>query len=92
VFELLEGRVVIGRQHFPVGINVHACPFGLLEKFFHVFEIVARDQDAGVFPNPDVDFRDLWIAVCRRVGLVKKRHGIYRHLSGFHDHRDHFIR
>jgi len=36
-----EGWVVVGRQHFAVGVHIHAGTLGLLEEFFHVLEIMA---------------------------------------------------
>jgi len=88
---LLEGGVVVRGQHFAVGVHVHAGALGLLEEFFHILQVVAGDQDAGVVPHAEIHFADLGIAVGRGVGLVEERHGGNGIGSRLHDHADHIV-
>ena len=80
--ELLEGRVVVGGQHLRVGVDVHAGAFGLLQELLHVLEIVARDQDAGIVPDPQGNARDFGLPVGGRVGPVDEGHGDDGHTPG----------
>ncbi len=88
---LLERRVVIGRQHFAVRVDIHAGSLRLLEEFFHVAEVMAADQDARIAANADVHFRDFGVAVRGCVGLVQESHGFDSLFPGFHNHSDHLV-
>ncbi len=39
----LEGRVIIGGEHFTMGIDIHPGTLCLFQEFFHIFKVVARD-------------------------------------------------
>jgi len=83
VAELLESGVVVGGQHFGVGVHVHARTFGLLEQHLQVAQIVAGNQDAGVGAHANVDLGDLGIAVGTGVGGIKQSHNAYALVAGF---------
>ena len=87
----LEGRVVVGRQHLAVGVDIDAGALGLLEQFLHVLEVVAADEDAGIGPHADVDLGDLRDAVGRGVGLVQQGHRRHRRLAGLQHQGDHLV-
>ena len=87
----LESRIIIGRQHFAVGININTSACGLLEEFFHVFEIMAGDQNTGVVAHTNVDTGDFRIAVGCRMGLIEQGHGRHGDLTTFQHLANHFI-
>ena len=91
VIVLLEGRVVVGRQHLAVGVDVDPCPLGLLQQLLHILQIVSGDKYPRVAPHSQVDLGDLRVAVGLRVGLVEQRHRGDGVLAGLHDHRDHVV-
>ncbi len=72
----LEGRVIIGRQHFAVGVDIDACTVGLLQELFQVFQIVAGNKNARVPAHADVHLRDFGFAVGFGIGLVEQGHGL----------------
>ena len=54
----LESRVVIGRKHFPVRIDIDARTFGLLQQLFHILKVMAAYQYTGLFlPMLTCNFR-----------------------------------
>jgi len=67
---LLKGRIVVGRKHFPVCINIHPGPFRLDEQLFEVLQIMATDQDGRVVSNPDIYFGEFWVTVGCGVSLI----------------------
>ena len=81
--ELLESGVVVGGQHFGVGVHVHARTFGLLEQHLQVAQIVAGNQDAGVGAHANVDLGDLGISVGAGVGGIQQSHNAYALVAGF---------
>ena len=44
---LFKGRVVVGRQHFRVGVHVNPSTLGLFQQHLQIPQIVAGDQNAG---------------------------------------------
>jgi len=68
-----------------MGVHVDARAFRLLQELFEVLEVVARDEDARVGPNADIDAGDLGVAVGGGVGLVQQGHGVDRCLARLHD-------
>ncbi len=77
---LLEGRVVVSRQHLRVGVDVHSGSLGLLQEHLQVPQVVAGDQDARVLPHADVDPGDLRVSVGGGVGLVQQGHARKRRI------------
>ena len=82
VWTFFECRIVMGRKHLGVGVNVNAGSLGLLKKHFQVVKIVAGNQDSGVFAGANVDFCDFRISKSFGVGLVKKCHAANAEFSG----------
>jgi hypothetical protein len=52
VFIFLESGLVVGRQHFAVGVDVDTRALGLLEQLLHVLEVMAGDQDGWIARTP----------------------------------------
>ena len=65
----------MGRQHFAVGIDVHAGSGRLFEQFFKILQIMSADENTRIFAHPDIDFGDFGIAVGGRIGFVEQCHG-----------------
>ena len=80
---LLEGRVVMGGQHFRVGVHVNACAFGLLEQHFKVAQVMPGNEDAGIAAHADVDLGNFWVAVGTGIGSIQQGHGRYAELARF---------
>ncbi len=91
VVVFLEGRVVVGRQHLAVGVDIDAGALGLLQQFLQVLQVVAADEDAGVGAHADVDLGDLRVAVGGGVGLVQQGHGLDGHLARLQHQGDHLV-
>ncbi len=87
----LEGGVVVGRQHFTVGVHIHTGTLGLLEELLHILEVMAGDEDSGVIPDTQIYFGDLGVAIGAGVGLVKKSHGGNSVCACLHNHSNHII-
>ena len=66
----LEGRVVVGRKHFRVGIHIHPGAFCLLQKHFQIPQVMAGNQNTGVCSNADINGCDFRISVRFRIGLI----------------------
>ena len=81
----LECRIVVGRQHFAMCIDIDPGPFGLGKQFFHVFQIVSADQDGRIVAYADVDAGYFRVAVAVGVGLIEQRHSFDSETSGFQD-------
>ena len=81
--ELLEGGVVVGGQHFRVGVHVNALAFGLFKQHLQVAQVVARNQDAGVCAHANVDLGDFGVAVGAGVGGVEQSHNAHTLVAGF---------
>ncbi|MPN34763.1 hypothetical protein SDC9_182257 [bioreactor metagenome] len=62
IFIFLESRVIMGRQHLAVGIHIHAGAFGLLQKLLQISQVVAGNQNRGIFSHANIDFGDFGIA------------------------------
>ncbi len=84
----LEGGVPVGRQHLPVGVDVDSLAFGLLEKLFQVFEVMARHQDGFSLFNSQGDFGGNGMPVGSGVSRVEKLHGAKVDLPAFEDQLD----
>ena len=69
---LFECRIIVGRKHLAVGIDIHSGPFGLLEKFLHILEVMPADQDPRIAPDPDIHLGDLGMAIGARIGLIEE--------------------
>ncbi|MPM85770.1 hypothetical protein SDC9_132851 [bioreactor metagenome] len=62
VVVFFESRVIMGRQHLAVGIHIHAGAFGLLQKLLQISQVVAGNQNRGIFSHANIDFGDFGIA------------------------------
>ena len=72
----LEFGITVGGQHLAVGIDVDAFPFGLLEQFFEVLEVMAGNEDGLAFDRFDADRGGDWMAVGGGVGAVQHFHDL----------------
>lgn len=72
---LLEGRVVVCRQHLAVGVHVNASFAGLFEQLLKVRQIVPADKNRRIPSHADVDLGQLRVPISGRVRLVQQRHG-----------------
>ena len=67
-------RVAVGRQHFPVGVDVDALSGGLLQELPEVLQIVAGNDDERPLLNVRVHPRGDGMSERLRVGLVQQGH------------------
>ncbi len=88
---LLKRRIIMGRKHLAVCINVYSCSLRLFQKKLQVAQIMSGNQDARIFPYADIDFCDLRIAICLRICFIKKSHAIHAVLSCFQRQRDKIV-
>lgn len=70
----VQAGVVVRRDHLGVGVDVDARPFGLPEQVVDVLQVVARHEDAGVAPRPEVHPGGAHDAVGGGIGRVEERH------------------
>ena len=59
----LEGGIIMGRQHFGMGIDIHATVLTLFQQHFQITQVVTGNQNTGACANTNVDFSDLRVAV-----------------------------
>lgn len=86
VLVFLQFGVVVGREHFAVGVDVDALPLALLQELLEVAQVVAADEDAWAAVGADADAADFGVAVGRGVGLVEQGHDVDAPLAGLqHD-------
>ena len=64
-------------------VHVDARPLRLFQKHFHIFHIVPRNQNAGIFPHTDIDRRRFGISVRARIRFIQKRHTLNAVFSRF---------
>ena len=83
---LLELRIVVGRKHLAMGIDIDARAFGLDEEIFDILQVVTGDEDARIAACADVHPGEFRITVCLGVGLVEECHHIHAVLSCFEHH------
>ena len=83
VLVFLEERIVMSRQHFGMGVYIHASALGLIQQHFQVFQVVTGDQDARVLAHADVHSGNFRVAVSRGVGFVQQSHALYAVFTGF---------
>ena len=74
---LFELRIVVGRQHFSVGVDIHPRALRLLQKHFQIPQVVAGNKDAGIWPDPKLHLGNLGIPKGRGIGLVQQGHGLH---------------
>ncbi|EKD37910.1 MAG: hypothetical protein ACD_75C00940G0002 [uncultured bacterium] len=86
-----ESRIIIGRQHFAVGIDIDARTLRLLEQVFHIFQIMAADKYARVLAHADIDLGDFRMAIGGGIGFVEQGHSSHRYAAGLHDQSDHLL-
>lgn len=67
--------VAVAGQHFTVGVNVYAFPFGLPEQGFQILEIVTGDEDGLACGCAELDFGRFGVTVSGGVGGVEEFHG-----------------
>ena len=88
---LLEGRIIMGRKHLGMGIDIDARASSLFKQHLKVAQIVPRNQDAGIVPNADIDLRDLRAAVGGRIRLVEESHARDAELTSFNGKCDEIV-
>ena len=79
----LKGRIIVGRQHLRMGIDINPCPFRLLKQHLQVSKVMAGHQDCGSGTDADIYLGHLWVSIGRRVGLIQKRHAADSVFPGF---------
>ena len=79
----LEERIVVGRQHFRVGVYIHAGALGLIQQHFQVLQVMAGNQDTRVIAYADIHGGDFRIAVSTGVGTIQQGHALYAVFTGF---------
>ena len=88
---LLEGGIIIGREHFAVGVNIHTGSICLSQKLFHILQIVTADKNSGAGTNADVYPGDFGIAIFGGVCLIEQSHGRYTKFSALHNQSHQFV-
>ena len=78
-----ERRIVVGRKHLRVGVNVNAGSFCLFKQHFQIVKVVAGNQDSGIFACADIYFCNFRISESFGVCLVEKGHSTDTEFSGF---------
>lgn len=88
---LFECRVIVGREHLGMGINIHAGSLCLLQQHFQIPQVVTGNQNTGICPNANIYLRNFGISIGFRVGLVQQSHTGYAVFSGFHCQSNQFF-
>ena len=71
---LFKFRVSMGREHFPVCININPLVFRLLQQKFQIVKIMSRyDNERSFFHLKRNGYR-LWVPKCFCVCLIEKFH------------------
>ncbi len=73
----LQSWIVVRRQHFSVGVNIHAAVLSLFEQLFNVAEVVSGYQDARTLADANVHGGNFWLSIGVCVGLVEQCHGLH---------------
>lgn len=81
----------MGREHFAVGVDVDPLAFCLLEEAFHIFKVVAGNDDERAFFDGQGNCRRNRCAVRRGVGFVEEGHAGQVDFTCFHDDRKQFV-
>ena len=68
---LLESRIIVSRKHFAMCVHVDSCTFGLLQQFFHIFQVVAAYQDTRTLPYSDIYFCHFRIAIAFGIRFIQ---------------------
>ena len=71
MFVFLEGRVLVGSKHFAVRIYIDSGSFRLCKQLFHIFQVMAANQNGRIVAYTDVYLCDLRITVTAGIGLVE---------------------
>ena len=79
-----ELRIAVGRHEVVVGVDIDAGVFRLGEQTLQGADVVAADQDAGVFPDTQLDIGDFRRTVPLDAGVVQKAHGTVAEPADFH--------
>ena len=74
-----------------MGIHIHSGSLRLFQQHFQIPQVVAGNQDTGIFPDADIHPCDLRISVGFRVGPVQQSHAGDAVLSGFHRQGDQLL-
>ena len=86
-----ERRIIMRRQHFAVRIDINARPGGLFQQFFHIFQVVAADQNARIFAHADFHLRRLRMPVGFGIRGIEQRHDFDAVLPAFQHKRDELV-
>jgi len=70
------------RQHFTVRIDVYALAGSLLQKQFHIVQVMAADHDKRAFFDSKRHFGRYRLTIGRSVGIVKQCHTFIVDLTG----------
>ena len=81
---LLEGGVIVRREHFGMGVDVNPLFRALFKEHFQIPEIMSRNENAGIVPHSEINFGNLRIAVSGSVGFIQQGHSIHSVFAGFH--------
>ena len=84
-------RVCVGRQHFPVGVDVDTFTLRLFKEKFEVTKIVARNNDEGPFFYCQINLCGSGISVGFSVGFIQESHTLEVDRAHFHDDGKQFI-
>ena len=74
VVETAEGRIVVGRQHLTMRVDIYALPFALFEQHHEVVKIMSANEYAGTITYSKIHMGDNRIAVVLRVGGIEECH------------------
>ena len=74
----------MGRQHFPVGVDVDAFSLRLLQQQLQIVKIVAGDDDEGAFLDGQAHLSRLRMTKGFRICLVQHGHALEIDFAHFH--------
>ena len=91
VLILLEGRIVVTREHLAVCVDVHTLVLGLFQQVLQVAQVVTADEDSRTVAYADVHPCHLGLSVTGGVGCVEQRHGLHAEFTGLHHEVDQLV-
>ncbi|CCK01949.1 hypothetical protein BN129_425 [Cronobacter sakazakii 701] len=84
MLKFTQFRVAVRRQHFAVGVNIHAGAFRLFQQVIKIVQIVAGNQNAFARHGFDIDLRRRRVAIFAGFARVQNTHDVEVHLTDFH--------
>ncbi|MBA7657408.1 hypothetical protein ES703_65345 [subsurface metagenome] len=85
VLEFLKLGIGVSGEHLIVGIDIDACPFGLLKEFIEIKEVMTSYHNAGTSLRPGRDRCRHRITKAAGMCLIEHFHGPQVHLPAFED-------